>query len=361
MTEREAFVVMNLLPGMGPVKGRRLVDAFGSAAGVLAAGADRLRGVEGVGAELAETLVRWEDRADPAAELARADACGARVLTLADADYPASLRQIHDPPFVLYVRGSLGPRDARGIAVIGTRTPSYYGREMTRRLSFQIAHAGVTVVSGLARGVDTAAHEGALAAKGRTVAVLGCGIDRVYPPENEPLARRIEESGAVIAEFPMGTTPDRQTFPIRNRVVSGLSQGVLVVEAPLNSGSLITANMALEQGRQVFAVPGRADQPQSRGCHRLLRDGARLVEDAGDVLGELGWLIPPEPAAATTASKLTGNEARVEAAVGDDEADLDDVIRRSELPASAVAAALMKLEMKRRIRQLPGRRFVRTT
>jgi DNA processing protein len=222
------------------------------------------------------------------------------------------------------------------------------------------------VVSGLARGIDTAAHKGALQAKGRTVAVLGCGVDEVYPPENKELGEQIiAKGGAVVSEFPCGTTPDRQTFPMRNRVVSGWSLGVVVVEASLTSGAMITANFAAEQGRQVFAVPGRVDQPSARGCHKLIKEGAKLTEDFEDVLSEFETLLPQKATMPATkdaegpALKLSANEEKVFAAVGDEEVPVDEIIRASGLTSACVSATLLGLEMKRVVRQLPGKVYAR--
>lgn len=368
MTESEAYVALNMLPKVGPGRVRRLVEALGGAAAALGARRDALARVEGIGAEVAGVIADWESRADLAGELARARELGVTLLTPADAGYPENLRNIYDPPLALYVKGGFEARDRRGVAVVGSRQTSYYGREMSRRLGYQLAYAGMTVISGLARGVDTHAHEGAIAAKGRTIAVLGCGIDHVYPPENRLLAEKVAESGALVSEFPLGTKPDRQTFPIRNRVVAGLSLGVLVVEAPKSSGALITARMALEQGRQVFAVPGRVDAPHSRGCHQLIKDGARLVEGAEDVLAEFEFLIPgigkapiPQlPGAGEAAPQGLGEEdVVILEALGSDERHIDEVIRICGLPPAKVSSSLLQLELRRLVRSLPGKYFVR--
>ncbi len=362
INDSEAYVALNLLPGMGPVRARRLVEAFGSPSQVLQTPSSRLKQVEGIGNELAETIYGWEKLADPTREKELAKQCGATILTQADEAYPESLRHIYDAPLTLYIRGSLLARDQKGVAVVGTRSPSYYGKETARKLSFQMAYAGITVVSGLARGIDSAAHEGALAAKGRTVAVLGCGIDQVYPSENKALAEKIAAAGAVVSEFPVGTKPDRQTFPIRNRTVSGLSMGVLVVEAAVNSGALITARMALDQGRHVFAVPGRIDTPDARGCHQLIKQGARLVEEVGDVLSEFEFLFPSQstgPTEKKQAGGLEGDDLVVWDAVGTGECAIDEITRNCGLPVSKVSAILLNLEIKRRVKSLPGKYFTR--
>lgn len=368
MTESEAYVALNMLPKVGPGRVRRLVEALGSAAAALGAKRGALSRVEGIGPDVAGVVADWESHADLAAELAGARARGVTLLTPADPGYPENLRNIYDPPLALYVRGEFEARDRRGVAVVGSRQTSHYGREMSRRLSYQLAYSGMTVISGLARGVDTYAHEGAIAAKGRTIAVLGCGIDHVYPPENRLLAEKVAENGALVSEFPLGTKPDRQTFPIRNRVVAGLSLGVLVVEAPRSSGALITARMALDQGRQVFAVPGRVDTPHSRGCHQLIKDGARLVEGAEDVLAEFEFLIPgigktrvPQlPGTGQSDSEAIGKEElAILDALGSDEIHIDEVIRICGLPPARVSSSLLQLELRRLVRSLPGKYFVR--
>ena len=364
MNSKEAYVALNMIDHVGPVRVKRLLERFGQPQAILAAGARELMQVEGVGPEVAGAITGWESQADPGAELKRAADFGARVLTMDDADYPANLREIYDPPLALYIKGTLEARDQHAIALVGSRKTTYYGLECARKLGYQLAYAGMTVVSGLARGIDTAAHQGALAANGRTLAVLGTGLDIVYPPENGPLYEKIAASGAVMTQFPFGVKPDTRHFPLRNRIVSGLSLGTVVVEAGPGSGALITANMALDQGRQVFAVPGRIDSPQSKGCHRLIKGGAKLVEDAEDVLTEFEDLFPKSPrcdapAADAPALELPEAEQKVFDAVGRDETDLDQVIRQSGLTSAEVFATLLRLEMKRRVRQLPGKRFVR--
>ncbi len=261
------------------------------------------------------------------------------------------------------MKGTLSERDAFSIGVVGSRRTSLYGQEMARRLAYQLARLGVTVVSGLARGIDTQAHKGALQAKGRTVAVIGCGIDVVYPAENKKLAEEIvEEGGALVTEFPFGVQPDRQTFPMRNRIISGWSLGVVVVEASLKSGALITAGFAGEQGRQVFAVPGRADSPLSKGANKLIKDGAKLTEDVEDILGEFEYLLPKSKEEKREAAvQLSENESKVLEAIGEDEVVMDEIIQRSNLTTACVSATLLALEMKRLVRQLPGKVFGKRT
>jgi len=267
---------------------------------------------------------------------------------------------------VLYVKGALLPKDKNAVAMVGSRMTTHYGTETARKLAYQLAYLGVTVVSGGARGIDTAAHQGALSGKGRTVAVLGTGINLVFPPENADLYERIAAQGALVTQFPFNRQADKQTFPIRNRIVAGMTLGTVVVEANLTSGALITANFATDYGRQVFAVPGRIDSPRSKGCHELIKKGAKLCEGAEDILSEFEYLFPPSnrPAAPNEtgvlpALELSPNEQQVHACLNHEETSIDEVIHRSGLPTSAVSVALLSLEMKRLVKQLPGKMFVR--
>lgn len=373
MTPREAYIALNMIDEVGPVRVRALLERFGTPQAILCACRQDLMQVEGVGADVAGNITSWREHVDLDAELARIEKAGIRVVTREEADYPKNLREIYDPPLVLYVKGSLGEGDALAMAVVGSRRTTLYGQEMARKLAFQLARVGVTVVSGLARGIDTAAHRGALQAKGRTVAVIGCGIDTVYPAENKKLADElVENGGAVVTEFPFGVKPDRQNFPMRNRIISGWAMGVVVVEANLRSGALITAAQAAEQGRQVFAVPGRADSILSRGTNKLIKDGAKLTEDVEDILCEFEYLLPPDARKQQVANapqgggirpalKLTEMEEKLMALIGDDEVAMDEIIRGSGLTSASVSATLLGLEMKRLVRQLPGKVFARRT
>jgi DNA processing protein len=337
------------------------MDAFGSAERILAARRDQLAAVDGVSATVAENISRWQEFADPVAELDKARELGAHVITAEDDEYPAALREINDPPIVLYVRGRLTERDRNAVAVVGSRRASHYAMECAKKLSFQMAYAGLSVISGLARGIDTAAHQGALAAKGRTVAVIGSGLGHLYPPENAELADRIAGQGAVLSEFPVDRKPDRQTFPIRNRIVTGCSFGVLVVEAGANSGALISANQAAEQGRTLYAVPGRIDQPTCLGSNRLIQQGAKLVTSVDDILDDLPLVFSkqPELPAAPPVAGLTPEQQKILDALGSSETPLDAVIATSGLPASVVSSTLLALEIRRLVKQLPGKRFVK--
>lgn len=364
MTRTEAYLALNLLPKIGPVRVRRLMEVFGSPEAILTAKAGKIAAVEGFGQDLAETISRWESQIDLARELRRIKEEKLTVLTQEDALYPKLLKEIHDPPLVLYIRGTLTERDHHGIAIVGSRHTTQYGLNVTKKLSFQIAYAGYTIISGLARGIDTAAHEGALAAKGRTVAVIGAGIAQLYPPENAALAEKIAGQGAVVSEFPVDYPPDKQSFPLRNRIVSGWSCGVILTEAPARSGALITAQQAAEQGRTVFAVPGGIDRPSSHGCNRLIQQGAKLIMDGADVLDELLTLFPTQPLTPDTreskpAAQLGAEERTIYNAIGTSETHINDIASNTGLAMPLVSATLMKLEMKRVIRPLPGKFYVR--
>ena len=361
MTDTEACIALNMVPNLGPVRLRKLLEVFETPEAVLRARGAQLRAVNGVGAEVAEAIGNWEQHVDLAAELAKVEQFGARVVTQQSPEYPRELRQIHNPPIVLYVWGTLTERDHRAVSVVGSRKTSHYGTECAKKLSYQLAYAGFTVVSGLARGIDTAAHLGALAAQGRTVAVIGSGLMNLYPPENLDLAKKIAESGAVVSEFPMEFPPTPQTFPYRNRIVAGWGRGLLVVEAGLNSGALITAQQANESGRLVYAVPGPIDRPTSAGSNRLIQQGAKLITSAGDILDDLHSLFP-EPAkkpALTGPPTLSADEQTVLDAVETSETTLDDIVSKCLLPTPKVSSSLLALEMKRLVKQLPGQQFVK--
>jgi len=360
----EALVALNLLPKIGPVRVRRLLAAFGDPASILGASVDKLRRVEGIGGETAKILHSWQDHADPIAEIQEAKQRGISIVTQDDEDYPAPLQDAYDPPLLFYVWGKIEPRDRHAIGVVGSRRATTYGLQATKKISYQLAHSGFTIISGLARGIDTAAHEAAVAANGRTIAVIGSGLGKLYPPENIGLAEKIASGfGAVVSEFPLHTSPDRQTFPMRNRIVAAWSRALLVTECPLWSGSLITANLAAEYGKPIFAVPGPIDKPTSAGCHQLIRDGATLVADASHLLDDLGELPFARPSVVEempeSAPELPEEEALVYAAVTSDETPVDRLIERTGLPAHTVTATLMKLEMRRLIRAFPGFRYAR--
>ncbi|MDQ2867197.1 MAG: DNA-processing protein DprA [Verrucomicrobiota bacterium] len=363
MNSTEACLALNMLPTIGPVRLRKLLEVFEKPESVLSARGDKLRGVDGVGAEVAQQITNWESLVDLSAELKRIADFGAEIITAESPMYPRVLREIHAPPIVLYVWGELTERDQHAIGIIGSRRTTHYGTESAKKLAYQLAYSGLTVVSGLARGIDTAAHQGALAAKGRTIAVIGSGLSHLYLPENAALAEKIRNgNGAVVSEFSMEVEPDRQTFPMRNRIISGWSQGILVVEAGLNSGALITASQALEQGRSVYAVPGHINAPSAMGSNRLIQQGAKLVMDASDILDDLQILLPetksPTPAARLL-PELTAAERAVYDAIEDSETAIDAIAVRCDLPTPTVSSTLLRLELKRLVKQLPGNHFVK--
>jgi DNA processing protein len=364
MNATEACIALNMLPTVGPVRLRKLLGVFHEPQRILAAKRDELRNVEGIGREVADQISNWQSTIDLSAELQRIRDCGATVITQTSASYPPPLREIHAPPIVLYLWGELQERDHHAIGVIGARRTTHYGTESAKKLAYQLAYAGLTIISGLARGIDTAAHQGALAAKGRTIAVIGSGLARLYPPENAALAEKIRSgNGAVVSEFSMDVEPDRQTFPMRNRIISGWSHGVLVVEAGLNSGALITAAQALEQGRAVYAVPGHINAPGAMGSNRLIQQGAKLVMDASDILEDLEVLLPEAKRSAQTVARplppLSGEERQVYEAIDSTETAIDEIAVRSKLPSAAVSSTLLRLELKRLVKQLPGKYFVK--
>ena len=366
MDTKEAFVALNMIEGIGPIRLRKLLEHFDSPEAVLSASRSRLLQISGIGDDVADAVTNWPRSVKLDQELDHIQSYGCRVLTWADEEFPPLLREIYDPPIVLYVRGELLPRDKNAIAMVGSRQTTHYGIETTRKLAYQLAYAGVTVVSGGARGIDTAAHQGALSAKGRTIAVLGTGINIVFPPENQELFDRIAGNGAVMTQFPFNRKGDRQTFPIRNRIVAGMTQGSVVVEARRSSGALITTKFATDYGRQIFAVPGRIDSPNSKGCHDLIKNGAKLCESAEDILDEFEYLFPASNKPATPAETgelpgldLNDEEARVLDLLGKGELTVDEVIRGSGLAASKTNVVLLGLQMKKLVRQLPGRVYER--
>ena len=368
MDSKEALIALNLVENVGPVRVRQLLEHFSDPPAILRASKSQLLQVRGIGADTAEAIANWEKNINLGAELKRIEDFGCHVLTQADEVYPESLKQIYDPPIVLYVKGALTTKDKNGVAIVGSRQTTHYGIEVARKLAYQLGYVGVTVVSGGARGIDTAVHQGALTAKGRTIAVLGTGINLVFPPENAELFERIAANGAVITQFPFNRPADKQSFPIRNRIVAGMTLGTVVVEANLTSGALITANFATEYGRQIFAVPGRIDSPRSKGCHELIKKGAKLCEGVEDILSEFEYLFPqtnrppaPNETGVLPALELSENERKIYDTLDGGERSIDEIIRHSGLSSATVSATLFSLEMKRLVRQLPGKVFLRNS
>lgn len=354
------------LPGLGATTVRRLLRRFGSWPKARAASATELSEL-GLKPSAVRAVMRGRPDHSPAEELARARAAGVRVIAWSDPEFPPGLRTDDHQPLLLYVKGDIRESDRLAVGIVGSRRASIYGRTHAERLAFELAQAGVTVVSGLALGIDTAAHQGALKGHGRTLAVLGNGLSGIYPPENDQLAREVAKSGALISELPMDAAPSAANFPQRNRIIAGMSVGVLVVEASRSSGALITARMANEMGRDVFAVPGDIGRPQTRGTHRLIRDGATLVESVEDILEALGPLTAPlavreddAPLTDPRALALNPHERRLFDLLDSTPKDIDQLTRESNLSAGNAASILMVLELKHMATQLPGQRYVRT-
>lgn len=364
-SEKQAFLVLNALPDIGPITTNRLLAHFGGdPLRLFTASARELEEVKGVGPKISGNLRRWSELVDLEKEERRLVEAQATFVTCRDTAYPGLLREISDPPLGLYRRGDYD-FGAPCVAIVGSRRTTLYGQATAKKLGHDLAKLGFCVVSGLARGIDTAAHEGALEAGGRTAAVLGNGIDIIYPPENLKLYQRIEENGgAIVTEFPFGRRADKQSFAMRNRIVAGMSRAVIVVESDVSGGSMITARFAGEQGRLIFAVPGRIDQPSSAGCHQLIRDGATLLTSVDDVLSELNYLegFGPAGVAAIPANEsrtgvtagqmaqanLTDDESRVvKAFAGGAILGVDALVAQTGLAAHQLSSLLMMLELKR--------------
>jgi len=362
--------------GIGPVTFGRLLNHFGSPERALGASVGELTRVDGIGSRTAERIAASRGRVNAVAEIELAAKLGVWIIHLQDECYPALLRQIYDPPPVLYVKGTLTEADNLCVAIVGSRRCSLYGSEQASRFAHILAASGFTICSGMAYGIDTAAHQGALAAGGRTIAVQGCGLANVFPPENSKLFGAIAESGACISELPLAFQPLAENFPPRNRIIAGLSLGTIVIEAGSNSGSLITAKAALEYNREVMAVPGKIDSPLSRGTNRLIKQGAKLVDSVEDIMEALGYIgnrlneHATSVAAAVTAKaemplfdvgrlNLSEAEKSVFDCLNKDPVHVEQVIAESELPAGSVNAAIVSLRLKGLIKQLPGNMFIR--
>ncbi|MCE5242764.1 MAG: DNA-processing protein DprA [Syntrophobacteraceae bacterium] len=365
---RIAWLTLKLISDLGNRSLLRLVRHFGSPVAVVNAGPKEVAAVPGLREQAAAALLKRQLLRAPEEEWESLQREGVRMICLGDPDYPSNLKAIPDPPAVLFVKGALEPRDLVSVAVVGSREASPTGMAFTERLCADLARSAVTVVSGFAVGIDRAAHCGALKAKGRTLAVLGCGLDVDYPRGSAQLGREIAESGALLSEFPFGTPPAPMHFPLRNRIISGLALGVVVVEAAQRSGSLITARFALEQGREVFAVPGPASHFRSAGPHSLLKQGAKLVENVEDILEEIRPLVKPSPEmerrpeaklkGVCPRPSVTPEEKALLDVLDHTPRHIDDICRRLQWPVSQVATMLLSLEMKGIVQQLPGKHFM---
>ena len=362
--------------GVGPVNFQKLLQKLGSIENVLGASVAQLTKVDGIGDKTAERIVRTRGQFDVAKELELADKLGVWLVCLDDDRYPAALKQIYDPPPVMYIKGTLCRQDSLAVAVVGSRRCSQYGLEQATRFSHFLASTGFTVVSGLARGIDSAAHRGAISAKGRTLAVQGCGLAHVFPPENKALFTQIAENGAVVSELPLTYEPLSENFPGRNRIIAGLSIGSLVIEASLKSGALITAQASLENNREVMAVPGQIDNPSCAGSHKLLKQGARLIDSIEELMDALGCIgqdlkghaaqsaqYAEESAQKTLFDvsdlKLTDSERQVIGCFDGKPLHLEELIAKTDLPAGTIYAATVGLQLKGLLKQLAGNMFTR--
>ncbi len=351
------WVGFNMVKGIGAVRFKTLLDAFGSAEAAWNASAEALSAA-GLSPKIVESFQRLRKGVSLEQVAERIKSLGVQVLTWEDEGYPHHLKEIDQPPPVLYVRGALESEDDWAVAMVGTRKVTAYGRQVTEEVATALAHNGVTIVSGLARGVDSIAHQAALNAGGRTLAVLGNGVDLVYPPENRKLAAQIVEHGALVSDYALGTQPDGQNFPPRNRIISGLSLAVIIVEAGLSSGALITAAFAAEQGRDVFAVPGNINAPQSQGCNRLIRDGAQPLLNPQDVLEALNLTMVTEHQAARVALPADPIEARLYKLLSQEPLHVDEIRAQAGMPIETVSATLAMMELKGMVRQVGGMHYV---
>jgi len=363
-TELKYWLSINRIPNVGPVTIKKLWETFGSIKSAWEADEKSIYKIEGISKPAVKSFLEERHKIALDEELDLMTRKGINVFTLEDEGYPSNLMNIYDPPPVLYANGKILGEDKKAIAIVGTRKASHYGKETARKLAYELSSIGFTIVSGLAAGIDTFAHKGALEANGRTLAIFGTGVDVVYPSTNKSLANEILSSGALVSEFPMGMGPEKGTFPRRNRVISGLSLGVVVVEGHYDSGAMITAKYALDQGREVFAVPGNVGLDQSKGPHWLIKQGAKLIESVEDVLDELNMVLPEKgvPKMATKKTKdysnLPAEEQRIIKALSSEPKYIDNISAESGLSISEVSSRLMMLEVKKIIRQLPGKMFV---
>lgn len=352
------YLALNKIPNLNYIKFKKLLNYFGSVENIWNAKGDDFYNIPDIRKSTIEALLQYKEKIQLDEEYEKVIKSNLSVLTIDDDNYPCDLKNISDPPIVLYIKGRITEDDKNAIAVVGSRRATSYGKETAKKISYDLAKRGITVVSGLARGIDTWAHLGALSAKGRTIAVLGCGINIVYPKENRDLYEKISASGAVISEFPLSTPPYAHNFPRRNRIISGLSKGVVVVEASQKSGALITANFAVEQGKDVFAVPGSITSDVSKGTHRLIKEGAKLTESIQDILEEFGIKDVTEEIIKKR-EVLPEVEKIVYDTLSCEEKYLDEIIQESGLPASVVSSTLLLLEMKGLAKQHPGKIFVK--
>jgi DNA processing protein len=358
------WIALSMINGVGIVLTRSLLQEFKSVEDIFKAPKKNLAQVEGVGTKNAEAIANFEDWNLVEKEIAKIEKLGIKLFTFKDADFPKSLNRTYNPPLVLYVNGDIHKQDELSIAIVGSRLPDRYGRTVAETLSGELAAMGVTIVSGLARGIDSIAQAEALKKGGRTIGVLGCGLDQVYPPENKKLYKAVSENGAVVSEFPLGTTPIAQNFPRRNRIISGLSLGVVVVQASEKSGSLISASFALDQNKEVFAVPGEINKKLSRGTNWLIKRGAKLVETVDDIVSEIDALrnlhstdLFEDDRKEKMLASLTKSQKEVFSALKYEPQHIDEIIRITGIESSNLLSVLLSLELDDLIAQLPGKHF----
>lgn len=364
ISQHDSFLILNAIPGLGPIRIKKLVNHFSNPAKVLSASAQSLWQTGIVSQKIARNIVRFDPCAFLEKEYRAASQQGIDMITIDESRYPSALREIVDPPPVLYIKGNITDEDQTALALVGSRRASVYGIAIAEKFALQLSDYGITVVSGMARGIDTAAHRGALRARGRTIAVLGSGFLNIYPKENKKLSEKIADHGVVVSEFPMETAPLSGNFPRRNRIISGLSLGVIVVEAAKKSGALITADFALEQGKDVFAVPGKVDSPSSFGVNNLIKQGAKLISSIEDVVEELGLEIKRslenQPKSFLSQEGLTDIEAKVFSFIPASGIALDVLMDHCQISFPKLSRALISLTLKKRIKQLPGKIFAQS-
>ena len=367
MDNRTALLILNLIPGLGPIGIGNLIDKLGEPGAILETSEKELRKTSGLRKSVLENITYWEKIVDIERELALIKEKGIKIITILDDEYPFYLKNIHSPPAVLYIKTSSPFEFIPSIAIVGTRKASPYGEKITKELSMELSSRGFIIVSGMARGIDSIAHRAALDAGGKTIAVLGCGVDIVYPKENGELAEQIQKQGALISEFGMGTSPSRENFPRRNRIISGLCIGIVVTEASARSGSLITTRFALEQGREVFSVPGKINAQNSEGVNGLIKHGAKLVQNVEDILSELQPAmytnkithkktkekVPLKPA------NLSPDEKKIYDTLSDEPVHIDKIMDKTQFSIGALSQILLTLELKKIIKQIPGKMFIR--
>jgi len=362
--QKQAWLALYMIPGLGNVVLKRLFEKFLDVKAIFEADFFDLMGVEGLRKGIARKILDGGLLEQAEKEILKAEQAGATVLTYQDPDYPVLLREVHNPPMVLFVKGQKIPLERTFVGLVGSRNPTHYGLKTAEKISMALAKRDVGVVSGLARGIDASAHSGCLRGNGFTIGVLGTGIDVVYPKSNRKLFEEMVDKGTVVSEFPMGTAPEPRNFPIRNRVISGLSRGVAVVEAARKSGSLITAALALEQNREIFAVPGSIDSFKSAGTHWLIKQGAKLIESADDILEELWFLkqavgVRKPQKASLPRGRMEGVERSLYDVIEDYPIHVDQIARKISMDAGRLAMILLKMELNGTVRQLPGKMYVR--